>query len=63
MGRSFAVLIFSLFVRAQSTAQVGYAVMAADAGSPMPVVSALFSYTNAARVLVSQGQPLDLLLR
>src|SRR5438045_721278 len=42
-------------VSAQATVQVGYTVVTADTGTQLPVGSALFSYTNAAGVLVSES--------
>ena len=52
-----AILLVSgvLFVRSQSQLQAGYAMVTADAGTSLPVGTALFSYTNASGVLVSQA--------
>lgn len=55
--RVMAILLASgtLFVRSQSTLQVGYTTVTADVGTPLPVGTALFSYTNTSGVLVSQA--------
>ena len=42
-------------IRAQVSGQVGYAVLTAAAESRVPVGAALFSWTNAQGVLVSQA--------
>ncbi|MDA2933392.1 IPT/TIG domain-containing protein [Acidobacteria bacterium AH-259-D05] len=41
-----------LFVYSQTQLQVGYAVITADAGNSIPVATALFSSTNAEKILV-----------
>src|SRR5262245_21556091 len=47
--------VVSVSVRSQSSLQVGYAIIAADPGMSLPVGTALFSYTNASGVLISQA--------
>ena len=41
-----ATIGLSLLVHAQTQLQVGYTILTANAGSSVPVASALFSYTN-----------------
>jgi len=48
-------LLLTWLVSAQSSLQVGYAVFTADAGSRLPVGSALFTVTNRDGILVSQA--------
>lgn len=48
-------LPFVWLVSAQNSLQVGYTVLAADPGNSVPAAAALFSYSNAQDVLVSQA--------
>jgi len=48
-------LLLTWLVSAQSSLQVGYAVFTADAGSRLPVGTALFTVTNRDGILVSQA--------
>ena len=50
----FAVALFC-FVYSQTSLQVGYAVITADSGSGTPVGTALFTFTNAAGVMIWQA--------
>ncbi len=50
----FAVALFC-FVYSQSALQVGYAVITAGSGSSTPVGTALFTFTNAAGVMIWQA--------
>jgi sugar lactone lactonase YvrE len=56
-GRTLALLLAgtSFFVHSQTQLQVGYTVVTADPGTSLPVGVALFSYINAAGVLISQA--------
>src|SRR5262245_20024532 len=54
--RSLVILVFLTVVGSpQAQLQVGYALVAADGSSAVPVGTALFSYTNFDGVLVSQA--------
>src|SRR5262245_57978181 len=49
------ILVVMVWLNAQSSTTVGYAVVTADSGNPAPVGVALFTYTNSAGTLVSQA--------
>ena len=48
-------LLLAYWVHSQQTVGVGYAVIQADEGTPIPIVSALFQFRNEAGVLISEA--------
>src|SRR5216117_3904995 len=45
----------SMFVYSQAQTQVGYTTLTSDSGTPVPVATALFTFTNPNGILVSQA--------
>ena len=55
LGLAAGMLLHALAVEAQAQVQVGYTQIAATGGTRIPAGTALFSYTDAAGVLVRQA--------